>query len=56
MEPYQWVLKLPEDLLVVDGDYVIFQFGGKEQTELEEAIDRLLIEFTEFEKKHEGKN
>ena len=51
---YDWLLGLPDDLLTIDGDYIVFQFSGS-GSDVDSAIDRLLAEFSSFERNKEGK-
>ena len=54
---YHWLLSLPHDILTIDGDYVIFTFASasSSHSDVDDAIDRLLAEFSSFERSKNGK-
>jgi len=54
---YHWIISLPDDLVVIDGDYIVFSFASADSSkvEIDDAIDRLLDEFSSFERSRDGK-
>ncbi len=55
---YQWILDRPDNILVIDGDYVKFNFSSNtsfSSSDVDDAIDRLLEEFSSLERSKQGK-
>ena len=53
---YQWLLTLSDDFLTFGGDYILFQSSSSfSDNDVNQAIDKLLLEFASFERSKEGK-